>query len=132
MKLLSKWSTQLSLRGALAWRQGPKRVQDVFVLLCGEDSDDLKQFQTRLKTQLLDVNLRGDTCKEKQTQVTHSGVFEGDTVASVFDRQVGLCVERYDTRETQDASWQHCWLMHGLGFCFVSIPAIVVVVRKWC
>jgi len=75
MKLLRKWTDQLGLRGELYFRNGARRVEDVFVLLVG-DVAKLKDFCLRLRTQCVDVNSRGMKCKEKQSRV----LWEGEAV----------------------------------------------------
>ena len=72
MKKLRKWTDQLGARGLLWWRMGPRRVESVVVLLAGRASV-LKAFVTRLRTQYVDVNSRGDRCREKQSRVCWEG-----------------------------------------------------------
>jgi len=94
-KLLKKWASQLGLRGVLYWKMGERRVEDVFVALVGDhDGEQIKEFSTRLRTQYVDVNLRGIRCRERQSKVIwESTSFVSSTNISTFG--VGLSIFEY-------------------------------------
>ncbi|GAB5360513.1 hypothetical protein AAMO2058_000634800 [Amorphochlora amoebiformis] len=74
-KLISKWIKQLGIYATLNYKQGPKRLQDIYLLLVG-DVRSLKEFCRRLRSQNVDVNSQGVGCKERFSQV----VWESDKV----------------------------------------------------
>ena len=71
IKKLQKWCSQLGLDARL-FHQVPKpgmvRIEGVYVVL-GGTGDSISGFLSRLRTEYVDVNSRGDKCKERQATV---------------------------------------------------------------
>ena len=74
-KKLSHWAKQLGITGMQLCRHPPSassaghRVEGVVVLLHGDDRDTISQWLCRLRTHKVDVNGRGDACKERKSTV---------------------------------------------------------------
>ena len=73
LRLLRKWARDLDLVLNADYQPAPKpnrphRLGNVLVTLHG-DSSDVSDFLLRLRTQLVDVDSRGNRCKEKQSTV---------------------------------------------------------------
>ena len=67
---LSRWAKDLSIQAVLMLQNkaGQKRASDIAVYLQGH-GEALKAFLKRLRTEYVDVNSRGQKCKERQFQV---------------------------------------------------------------
>lgn len=74
-KKLSLWAKQLGLTGMQLFRYpssaspAEHRVEGVVVLLHGDNRKDISEFLCRLRTHKVDVNGRGDACKERKSTV---------------------------------------------------------------
>ena len=68
--LLSSWAGSLALGGDLLLRVSPgsKRATDIALVLQGSE-ENIKTFLKRLRTEYVDVNSRGQKCKERQFDV---------------------------------------------------------------
>lgn len=64
--LLQRWAGQLSLRGEMFLRRNGSRATGV-VLVLGGAEDSIQGFCKRLRTEYVDVNSKGEKCKERKS-----------------------------------------------------------------
>lgn len=69
---LQKWAEQLEISGHLYLRQDGSRAKDIAVILRGVSAQNVNSFIVRLRTEYVDVNSKGQKCKERMAQVIHS------------------------------------------------------------
>ena len=99
--LLSSWAGSLSLQGDLLLRVSPgsKRATDIALVLQGSE-DNIKMFLKRLRTEYVDVNSRGQKCKERQSDVLCS--FDPD-ISNDSTGLVSFSIHSYsETQELHD------------------------------
>ena len=68
-KLLQKWAMQLDVQGCILFPEDARpRPRHVFVVMDAEHSS-VHEFLRRLRTENVDVTIRGTPCKERQSNV---------------------------------------------------------------
>eukprot|EP00793_Prasinoderma_coloniale_P000327 PRCOL_00005311-RA len=71
VKSLRRWARELGVGARLLWRAGgarrPAGAEGVMLCLCAADAGALGAFCTRLRTEYVDVDARGNKCRERQS-----------------------------------------------------------------